>query len=295
MASKDRHWIADTDDEWLTRLAAAHTPPRLLYRYFSLQNEYGPRNVEDAIVRSRLWLSNLDSYNDPFEGRCRFEIRGSASEVRAHVHEIHRWALPEIQAQRQTDALMRGGVESIRSRIGDGLRPRLEEFIRHGIGVVSFASEPTSSLMWSHYGDSHRGACLEFDVSHAMEPPIDLLFPVRYDQTLPMLFVNSPDLRQESFQALLLTKAAHWEYEREWRALHIAGACHYAQLAAHRLRRVILGARITEELRNRVKAWVSARTPPIPIVDARLDRDSFAVRVPDPDEQTDSTVKSGQP
>src|SRR5262245_61537973 len=47
-----------------------------------------------------------------------------------------------------------------------------EEFSKHmmngildSMSIVCFSAKRDDNLMWSHYSDSHRGICLEFDVS----------------------------------------------------------------------------------------------------------------------------------
>lgn len=79
-----------------------------------------------------------------------------------------------------------------------------------------FAAEPNDPLMWAHYGDNHRGICVEYEICD--EP--DGLFEVEYSTLRPtvtlteMLF--SP---KETALRVLRTKLVSWMYEKEYRII----------------------------------------------------------------------------
>lgn len=87
-----------------------------------------------------------------------------------------------------------------------------------------------NSLMWSHYADSHRGFCVEYDF---FEADISTLpFPVVYSNIRPQIpwgeaLTRSPENTAKATSNLmigLLTKDKCWEYENEWRFLMVASA-----------------------------------------------------------------------
>lgn len=92
---------------------------------------------------------------------------------------------------------------------------------------------PKSFLMWSHYSDSHRGACLEFDTRKLFDNmagldrgillndnPIAYTFPfkVRYVRKLPK-FNGHED---NDFFKWMITKSKIWKYEDEVRMFYAA-------------------------------------------------------------------------
>jgi len=94
-------------------------------------------------------------------------------------------------------------------------------------------SGPKSFLMWSHYADSHRGACLEFDTkklyekmsglaTNAISPdnPISYTFPfkVRYIRKLPKFNAQEDD----DFFKWIVSKSKIWKYEDEVRMFYAA-------------------------------------------------------------------------
>ena len=91
-------------------------------------------------------------------------------------------------------------------------------------GVLSLAESWSCPLMWSHYGDQHKGVCFGFDTSRAKN-----LSPKRvdYDGTrcikcsdLMNCYINKNDAAKELLDhTFFFTKATEWKYEREWRLL----------------------------------------------------------------------------
>lgn len=88
------------------------------------------------------------------------------------------------------------------------------------VGVTCFSKNNSNLLMWSHYADSHKGICLEFD---STLEPFSKSFEVIYDSNIPviesdLLFQEEHSL--ESFRKLLSFKSKDWEHEEEVRLLH---------------------------------------------------------------------------
>lgn len=88
------------------------------------------------------------------------------------------------------------------------------------VGVTCFSRNNSNLLMWSHYANSHKGICLEFD---STLEPFSKSFEVIYDSNIPviesdLLFQEEHSL--ESFRKLLSFKSKDWEHEEELRLLH---------------------------------------------------------------------------
>lgn len=89
------------------------------------------------------------------------------------------------------------------------------------VSVSCFSEENDNMLMWSHYADSHKGFCLEFDTNY---DPFTKMFPVTYSEDIPEIdankIINNSDNNLETIKVNLLHKYIDWEYEKEWRVLH---------------------------------------------------------------------------
>ena len=83
--------------------------------------------------------------------------------------------------------------------------------------VLWFSKSWHDSLMWSHFGDRHRGVCLGFDVSDSIVKPIDYR-----PERLPLnewKHLDLPNPPKDVTQHLLTTKFARWIYEKEQRVI----------------------------------------------------------------------------
>ena len=65
--------------------------------------------------------------------------------------------------------------------------------------------------MWAHYGDKHRGICLEFDV---WQPNLSSAIRVQYRETYPTF-----PLDDGTDISPFYTKSAEWAYEEEYRLI----------------------------------------------------------------------------
>jgi len=81
------------------------------------------------------------------------------------------------------------------------------------VGFLCFSSDWTNPVLWSHYGDKHRGVCLGFDVPRSEVTAISYEAR-RLDVELPSTVTRLPEQLERQ---LLYTKYEHWSYERELR------------------------------------------------------------------------------
>jgi hypothetical protein len=116
--------------------------------------------------------------------------------------------------------------------------------------VFCLTTSPSSLLMWAHYGNKHKGLCLEFD---ATAEKIWKARKVVYADKLPL--ANADLMRDHAalLETSLLTKSREWEYEDEYRLLARDGAIdptfslategNFLKLPAGAITGVIAGAR----------------------------------------------------
>ncbi len=82
-------------------------------------------------------------------------------------------------------------------------------------GLLCFSADWTNPVLWSHYGQKHRGICLGFNI------PRSRLEKVQYKDKRLLAELDEdthPTEIDEDLQKLLRsTKYRHWRYEEEWR------------------------------------------------------------------------------
>jgi hypothetical protein len=95
--------------------------------------------------------------------------------------------------------------------------PQLLELGRT-FGILCLSRNWDNLLLWSHYGDGHKGLCLGFDMKES-----DAILDVRYQPNLLQAdelrgVLGNPAEALPFVQRLLATKHEIWNYEQEVRA-----------------------------------------------------------------------------
>ena len=95
------------------------------------------------------------------------------------------------------------------------------EALNRNVGILSLTEVSDDVVMWAHYADSHRGFLIGFDERHPFfnrrRSEDDDFYSLRR-----VIYADLPparSIRDVSGDAILVTKAARWSYEREWRML----------------------------------------------------------------------------
>lgn len=101
----------------------------------------------------------------------------------------------------------------------------------HATGVLCLSEKFDSPLMWSHYGQQHRGVCIEYDVSKLEYSSIRRVVyggdrQISADCLFRWIEDGDGVSQQEVERASLLTKSSEWRYEKEWRLLGPIGLEH---------------------------------------------------------------------
>jgi len=152
-----------------------HRPLFLVRSSMRIFHLLSAQHALDNIAKSRLKISRLDELNDPFE-LC-------AAELSNPKHRLAFRQFKETMAKRY--------------------------------GLLCFSKSWMSPLLWSHYGDRHRGVALELEVAD------DLVTEVSYQPTRIDLDIkrklSTGGLREADVNSILRTKFNHWEYEQEVR------------------------------------------------------------------------------
>lgn len=95
-------------------------------------------------------------------------------------------------------------------------------------GVCCFSTTYTSPLLWSHYGDQHRGLCIGYGLDRQPKPDMRGVVyggsrSVRTSILIRALVDEDLNAKKELDRDVLLRKARGWNYEKEYRLLGAQG------------------------------------------------------------------------
>ncbi|WP_169746364.1 DUF2971 domain-containing protein [Sphingomonas changbaiensis] len=146
------------------------------------------------------------------------------------------------------------------------------------VGICSLTEHSDNILMWSHYASSHTGLCLGF------EPSLEAIdfacaFEVIYRQDRPTINLIRKGQGEELLEKILLTKAADWSYEREWRMINQDIESRLRHFPPVALKEVILGSRITDHAKAEIIAATKASSSKPAIFQAIPSRSTFSLTI----------------
>lgn len=250
--------------------------PDILYKYRSLSGQ-GRDYVRQTIVENKVYFSSPSKFNDPFDCRVHMTFGGSDQDWKDYLVELFEKNRPGLNyQQRQAEAHRIVKIEQrhrnpqvLRNMIGD-----LQQDV-YNIGVFSLSARCDDILMWSYYAENHTGLCLGF--LHRVGP-LGSAVPVEYSSTFPQVDCLKDDRRRQ-MEANLLTKAAQWQHEDEWRVISYTESPGLREYPPELLAEVILGARISSKDRDDVLSWVDLHSPRPRVCEARLRDGTYGLEI----------------
>jgi hypothetical protein len=227
---------------------------RFLYKFraFDAANSESVDRMRDVIVRSRLWLSSAQDFNDPFDGQGKVIAKGSISQKRERLDAL-------LKKQGLTWNRRKKQLTKLAARPDAFYEEKVREFYKghlNKLGIFCLAGDPRSILMWSHYSDNHRGLWLQFE--SARDPEVfTQIVTMDYAKEYPILNWTT-DFEQGSV-ALMARKHEGWSYECEARIRVINRAHSYLPFNPEALRAICFGCRTSNPLIERVHTLLDER------------------------------------
>lgn len=159
--------------------------PKVLYKFMSLRED--ELNKLYSIRNNKIWITNACYLNDPFE--CAFKHKDIKCDIFSQEYKNFTNKVENISYEMKKETY-----------------------------IASMTEKKNSVLMWSHYGDMHRGICVEYDFDELVkcENINFILAPINYKKRIPEIY---PEGNLNWLYRVYTTKAEEWNYEHEWRIL----------------------------------------------------------------------------
>jgi len=241
-----------------------NTNPTRIYKYQRFA-DYPIDNLKKRVI----WFSKPANLNDPFDCSIPFRIVNPSDDdlEKAYIRitkEMRKAKRFILLRNIENKYLTNGKLDVnawrkyyVDSYSKDSLNETILE-LSSKYGVACFTTENNNILMWSHYADSHKGFCLEFNVNYFPLNQKTKIHEVIYSERYPAFdpakpLVNSGlNLPVEG----LITKSTVWQYEKEWRVITDIGdiGLTYKPQA---LTAIYLGNKMPESQIDEIKSTVS--------------------------------------
>jgi hypothetical protein len=206
----------------------------------------------DSLVHSTIFLARPDCLNDPFDSNIDI-----ATIIKKYSMDEENLSLRKAANNILSN---RGFVERFKKNIGE-------------LGICSFSIALHETLMWSHYGDEHKGIAVEYDFPIGIFDNDDnyiSVAPTTYKENAVSDWLQENILRYESdnygfvtelMQKVLTSKAPSWEYEEEGRII----SKHSGLIEIHRsaLKTIVFGLRTSGADEKLIRTLVSTYYPKV--------------------------------
>lgn len=212
---------------------------------------YSPSSVIDYIVNKRL-VSSLDSETYNFMKKIIGKVDITAGRLDQQLLQAE---IGERGKARASIKRFQKLADEILKHLPNDLVQKLDELIRSCSLICSFSTNYHNQLMWSHYADSHKGYCLEYEQPDSTKYDHGFFVPVVYrDKPIDVTrFIREsyPDGNGSSraFLCGATVKNLCWHYEDEWRYFRL-GDMNDRKLRAFKPKRILLGCKISGDSRH---------------------------------------------
>jgi hypothetical protein len=229
--------------------------PLSLFRYQAV-NPY----TLSGLSSTSLYFSSPVEYNDPYDSRVadisQMEDEGALRKF------VERYSAEHLYDQSTIGMDLMTSIGKSGEPLCKGAELALQherEIVLQQLRICCFSELKNDMVLWSHYGDQHRGMCLEFDSN---TQPFDGAERVSYVNAIPKFdFLNG--YLSNDYSALVgmhRRKYSGWSYEKEWRIVEYAEpkqvSYYYTALIG-----VYLGVRMPHEWKNHIR-WILSEFPP---------------------------------
>lgn len=241
--------------------------PSKLYKYRSIDDR-----TKDIIVNHRVYFCAPVAFNDPFDCKTPLDFTATDAEFEQWVRKV----APRFHLK--ADALVALGRSGLPAGYFEKLTQKYLDEIRVSSSIFCASECLNDILMFSHYSSSHAGCCLEFDFSG--DTLLRRSERVIYQDVYPNLnYFRLHDNPQEMGRRLILTKASHWAYEKEWRAIRFRMPPGFYDIKASCLTGIILGANTSSADKTKLRDWVKTRGVAVQFHQAEVDAGAFRLNV----------------
>lgn len=146
-------------------------------------------------------------------------------------------------------------------------------------GVCCFSTTYSSPLLWSHYGDQHRGLCMGYTTNRVPEPVFHKVIyggsrSIKTSVLVQAFSKGEQAAKAELDRDVLLRKARGWGYEREWRLIGEQGL----QDSPLLLQEVTFGLRCPASVMHSVVQALAGREKAVNFYEMYEVRNKFVLR-----------------
>lgn len=180
----------------------------------------------DILLQSRLKVSSIEKFNDPFEISFGVDKDSALEIVKNEFKEeprlINEWKhlldIQNIQFNKSSPEDIVNKVAHFQIRDFARIAKEMREDWNKNLGLVCLSKYPDIIQMWAHYTDNHRGIVVGIEENECIEAKS--LITIVYKEMVLFQITASPKNMykyDKCFQDVISRKEESWGYEKEVR------------------------------------------------------------------------------
>lgn len=134
-----------------------------IYKYKTVN-----KNLIEALSLNKIYAPNRKSLNDPFDEIFYVKESGRSTKYKSLINIVKR--VYNIEFEKEDNSHLANffrerkiNLVEFMERNGNNIDPEIFlKYVSDSYGVVALTPLINSNLMWSHYGNSHKGVCIEY-------------------------------------------------------------------------------------------------------------------------------------
>jgi hypothetical protein len=249
--------------------------PEHIYKYQKID-----QNTLIGLKNSQVYFARPSQFNDPYD--CNHIIKPNLEEI--EIKNFKKELLQIISDPEKRSEISKKSDDEISQFIqnyGPQLISDSQKDVNKKHGILCLTEKHKNLLMWGHYADSFKGICLEFSTQFEQ---FNKIIPVIYQENLTHFsfskilnnIIQPDQMNTSELIKLYSIKYTDWDYEKEWRCLHINGE----QLFVHEqqaLTGVYFGPNIDETLKEIICLIIQGNNNHTKFYIGKLSADKFEI------------------
>ena len=219
--------------------------PKTVYKY----RDWSNKNHKKVLLDNEIFMASPKDFNDPFDCRIivNYHLLNTPEKLEEYIDKLFVKLNDVLLKEKINFKLQKQNLLKRLQNINQYQKEREEiefqEMNKH-FGIFSLSARWNSILMWSHYGNFHKGICIGFNEKKMRNSG---LFgkgsPVHYTNYFPEINpLIDEDIMIKSFKQTH-SKGKEWEYEKEYRLMNL-----YKIAPSNNQRKIIIPENCVEEI-----------------------------------------------
>jgi hypothetical protein len=248
--------------------------PAVIYKYRSFDNPFH----QAAMFKQELYLPSANEFNDPYDSNMPFAYREEEMTEENIFQKLLILARLDHPGKDETFIHQAAYDAHMERKFSDEahldkIDHQIFQNVCNTFGILSLTPDCCNLLMWSYYGNSHKGFCIGYDAKYLVNSGLfSMGGRVRYSEEFPKL-----SLFEEAgmLSKMYFAKSKVWKHEKEYRLLHNFRHGKKYTLPKSAISEVVLGCQLTDAVRMKYVAIIMKELPQASIFQIERNKKKF--------------------